>query len=158
MERDHPTKLQMNHQSSTAPQRSFLICASATTKGGTIKAMNYTPGDLALTEYPCSRVRTYDSIALWNRAAYPFLLFRCAYWHWMAISYPNLMMIHQICAIIKKMLTAITSKALRVRGSSARKEGQAMEMCQAAIRWIDRRMAASWKGERSCLISRNNSR
>ena len=40
----------MNHQSSTAPQRSFLICASATTKGGTIKAMNYTPGDLALTE------------------------------------------------------------------------------------------------------------
>ncbi|WP_302612908.1 hypothetical protein, partial [uncultured Mitsuokella sp.] len=35
---------------STAPQRSFLICASATTKGGTIKAMNYTPGDLALTK------------------------------------------------------------------------------------------------------------
>jgi len=33
MERDHPAKLQMNHPSSTAPQRSFLICASATTKG-----------------------------------------------------------------------------------------------------------------------------
>ena len=49
MERDHPAKLQLNHPSSTAPQRSFLICASATTKGLTIKAMNYTPGDLALT-------------------------------------------------------------------------------------------------------------
>lgn len=50
MERDHPAKLQMNLPSSIAPQRSFLICASATMKRGAIKSADHTLDDLALTE------------------------------------------------------------------------------------------------------------